>query len=181
LTDSGATPPERAVADASRPPLRIEHADPCGSAALALLREAEVEARALYRDLIDPTAPPATNAPLGPRSAFVVARLGDDTVACGSIRPLDASAAEVRRMYVQRRARRIGVARALLQQLELAARQLGYDVLRLETGNRQAAAMALYASCGFERIPAFGVYADDPTSICFEKRLGPTNIADGTC
>jgi len=29
--------------------------------------------------------------------------------------------------------------------------------------------MALYESCGFERIPPFGEYINDPTSVCYEK------------
>jgi len=63
------------------------------------------------------------------------------------------------------------VARALLKQLESAALEIGYSVLRLETGNRQFAAIALYQACGYHRIPPFGAYAADPTSVCFEKDL----------
>ena len=33
--------------------------------------------------------------------------------------------------------------------------------------------MALYESLGFQRIPPFGEYVGDPTSVCFEKRIGP--------
>jgi putative acetyltransferase len=31
--------------------------------------------------------------------------------------------------------------------------------------------MALYESFGFRRIPPFGEYRDDPTSVCYEKPL----------
>ena len=48
---------------------------------------------------------------------------------------------------------------------------MGYTVMRLETGNRQHPAMALYESFGFERIAPFGEYANDPTSVCYEKNL----------
>ena len=47
----------------------------------------------------------------------------------------------------------------------------GFTVMRLETGNRQSAAMALYESCGFVRISPFGEYIGDPTSVCYEKRI----------
>ena len=46
-----------------------------------------------------------------------------------------------------------------------------YKVMRLETGNRQQPAMALYESFGFERIAPFGEYANDPTSVCYEKYI----------
>ena len=41
----------------------------------------------------------------------------------------------------------------------------------LETGNRQPEAIALNEAAGFQRIPAFGAYVDDPFSVCFEKSL----------
>jgi len=72
-------------------------------------------------------------------------------------------------MFVSRGNRRSGAARAILEELEARAVRFGYSVLRLETGNRQLPAMALYESCGFKRIPPFGEHADDPTSVCYEK------------
>ena len=32
--------------------------------------------------------------------------------------------------------------------------------------------MALYESFGFQRIAAFGSHVGDPTSACYEKRIG---------
>jgi len=151
------------------PFVRIEPVDPQGPDALALLREAALEVRRLYPDLIAPDAPILTNLPSPPRGAYFVAYLGDSPVACGAIRALDEATAEVRRMYVLQSARRTGLARAMLWRLEQAALDLGYQVLRLETGNRQLPAMALYESFGFQRIAAFGEYAHDPTSVCYEK------------
>ncbi len=42
---------------------------------------------------------------------------------------------------------------------------------RLETGNRQLPAMALYRAHGYREIEPFGLYQSDPLSVCFEKRL----------
>jgi len=49
----------------------------------------------------------------------------------------------------------------------------GFTTLRLETGTEQPEAVALYESLGYRRIPAFGEYASDPYSICYEKGLSP--------
>ena len=155
------------------PQLHITSVDPLCEDALTLLREAAVEARALYPELFDADAPWPTNAPTPARGVYLIAYENDHAVACGAIRPLDAKTAEVRRVFVTTSARRRGVAARVMEALETRAVSLGFTRLLLETGNRQAAAMALYESLGFQRIPPFGEYVGDPTSVCFEKRIGP--------
>lgn len=149
----------------------IRQVNPQGADALALLHDAAVEASALYPELHDPTAPGPTNAPTPPRGVYLVGYLNGMAVACGALRPLERQTAEVRRMFVRRSHRRRGLASAVLQALEQAARDFNYNVLRLETGHRQQPALALYEARGFVRIAPFGPYVDDPTSVCFEKRL----------
>ena len=160
-------------ATVAAPGLVIAAADPRGAEALALLAEAAAEARHRYPEEFDPAAPPPTNAPVASRGAFVIAQRDGTAVACGALRPLDAQCAEVRRMFVTAAARRGGVARRVLEELEAHARQLGFRVLRLETGNRQPEAIALYEAAGFRRIPAFGPHVGDPYAVCFEKALHP--------
>jgi len=64
-------------------------------------------------------------------------------VFCGGVKPLPDGACEIkRRMYFVPAARRQGIGRALLAALEDAARELGYSVARLETGPKQAHALA---------------------------------------
>jgi ribosomal protein S18 acetylase RimI-like enzyme len=84
----------------------------------------------------------------------------------------------VRRVYVTKAARRNGLARALMAQLEVEALVLGYTTLMLETGHRQQPAMALYASLGYARIPAFGAYVGDETSVCFAKTINQNAPAE---
>lgn len=140
--------------------------------ALSLLREAALEARALYPELFALDAPLASNGPATPGSIYLLAyNPSGQAVACGALRRIDACCAEVRRMFVTAAARRRGLARAVLQALEDAARRLGYSALRLETGYRQEPAMALYRAAGFAAIPPFGPYIGDPVSRCFEKEL----------
>lgn len=154
-------------------PFRVVEVDPLGVDALALLREAAVEARALYPELFVPDAPWPTNVPTPERGVYVLAYAGEHAEACGAIRPLEGQEAEIRRMFVTRSARRSGAAKAVLAELERQARAFGYAVLKLETGNKQIPAIALYASQGYSRIDPFGEYANDPTSVCFEKRMAP--------
>jgi putative acetyltransferase len=107
--------------------------------------------------------------------SFFIARLDGVTVGCGGI-ALFATFGEVKRMYVRDAARGRGIARALLSRLEVEAKSNGLDFLRLETGERQHAAIRLYEQAGFRRCDAFGEYASMApgaiaTSVFFEKRL----------
>jgi putative acetyltransferase len=106
-----------------------------------------------------------------PRAAFVIGRAGSRAVACGAIRPLERQVAEVKRMFVLPECRGRGYAKAILAELERVAEQMGYRALRLETGNRQPEAIALYEQAGYRRIPNFGRYVGSERSVCFEKRL----------
>lgn len=148
--------------------LSIEAVDPQGADAMALLREAVLDARAVYPELAPPDAPFPTNSPLPERALYLVAYIDGEPVACGAIWPYEAAVAQVRRMYVHREHRRSGLARAVLTRLIGAARSFGYRRLVLETGFRQIAAMRFYEAAGFSRIAPFGKYANDPTSVCYE-------------
>ena len=119
----------------------------------------------------------ALDALFQPHIRFFVARLNGAAVGCGGGALFD-DFAEVKRMYVRETARGHGVAQALLARIEAEARVTGFAVLRLETGERQAAALRFYARAGFQPCAAFGDYAAMrpeavATSIFMEKRLSP--------
>ena len=105
----------------------------------------------------------------GGRGTFLVARDSGLAVGCGAIRLLDATSAEVKRMYVEPEQRGKGIGRSVLASLEAAARSMGVQRLVLETGDEQDAAIALYRRAGFTPIECWGEYASSPTSVCFEK------------
>ncbi|MEJ6000271.1 GNAT family N-acetyltransferase [Paucibacter soli] len=151
--------------------IEMRDVDPQGEDALALLREAAADARALYPELFVGALTAPTNGPLPERGVYVVAYLDERPLACGAFRPLDQGSAEIRRIYVHREHRRAGLAKALLAHLAMRAAGLGYRRLVLETGYKQLPAMRLYESCGYSRIAAFGEYANDPTSVCYERLL----------
>ena len=106
-----------------------------------------------------------------PETAFFVARCGDEIVACGALRRLDDTCAELKRMYVRPQFRGQGVGRAVLLALESHARTLGIERLVLETGIDQPEALALYERHQYIRRAPYGEYRDDPTSVFFEKQL----------
>ena len=89
---------------------------------------------------------------------FFAARVDGVAVGCGGVAFYDGFA-EVKRMFTQPTARRLGVATVVLRHLEGEARRAGYSVLRLETGIHQAEANGFYVGAGFERCDAFGEYA----------------------
>ncbi len=115
-----------------------------------------------------------------PHMRFFLARFGDAAVGCGGV-ALFADFAEVKRMYVRDVARGRGVAQAILTQIETRALAAGLTLLRLETGDRQIAAMRLYEKAGFRQCPPFGDYAAMApqaiaTSVFYEKPLATPMI-----
>jgi|SRR5882724_4728282 len=94
-----------------------------------------------------------------------------DALGCGALRRLDATSAEIKRMYVVPASRGHGVAITLLHALESAALDRGWPTLRLETGPAQPDAMRFYEREGYERIPLFGPYAGSDQSVCYERTL----------
>ena len=137
----------------------------------ALCAAQQVEMHELYGEAdIGPSRDAAMFEP--PDGVFVVVRDDDGAaVACGGVARFDDSRGELKRMYVAPAVRGRGVGRVLLAELEAHARTLGYVALLLETGDRQAAALRLYASAGYERIPCYPPYSTRALSLCFEKRL----------
>jgi ribosomal protein S18 acetylase RimI-like enzyme len=116
-----------------------------------------------------------------PRGLFVVGYLDGAPALCGGWRAHDADGldfadgdAEIKRMYVAPGARRRGLARALLAELERTAAAAGRRRMVLETGYAQPEAINLYASSGYIEIAKFGHYRDWAGCVCYGKPLRPT-------
>ena len=108
-----------------------------------------------------------------PAGTFLIALLDGEPVGCGGWRSHGETGgtAELKRMYVAPEARGRGVARAVLAAVERSAREHGRKRIVLECGDRQPEAIALYGSAGYERIPNFGFYKDEPGCISFARTL----------
>ena len=112
------------------------------------------------------------------RGLFLIGYVDGEPVACGGWRAHDGDEplfrdgdAEIKRMYVAPLARGLGLARALLAELERTAVLAGRRRMVLETGQAQPEAMALYVSSGYTPVTKFGVYRDSPTSVCYGKQV----------
>jgi putative acetyltransferase len=103
--------------------------------------------------------------------AFFVTRRDGVPAGCGGVQLFGADYGEVKRMYVRPQFRGLGLGKLMLDHLADYSRQHGVTLLRLETGVYQAQAIRLYLRFGFQRIPPFGDYREDPLSVFFEKRL----------
>jgi GNAT superfamily N-acetyltransferase len=90
-----------------------------------------------------------------PEGAFLIGWEGERAVACGGLRRLEDGICEIKRMYVVPGARSRGVGRALLRALEDAARELGYDRVRLDAGPEQRHSRVLFASTGYVEIAPY--------------------------
>jgi putative acetyltransferase len=96
-------------------------------------------------------------------------------IGCGAIKPYAEYAMEVKRMYVNPKARNMGIASLILKELEQWSAELGYHKYVLETGKRQEDAVALYTKNGYKLIPNYGQYEGIENSVCFEKNLNTSH------
>ena len=78
---------------------------------------------------------------------------------------------ELKRLFVDETGRGQGVATAVMDALEAAARAASIHTLQLETGPRHLAAIALYEQRGYAHIESFGPYAGNGFSVCMQKLL----------
>ena len=103
--------------------------------------------------------------------AFFLIRDDGAPAGCGGIKLLGIQYGEVKRMYVRPQFRGRGFAKLMLKHLAAYARSQGVGTLRLETGIHQHVAIGLYERMGFQRIPPFGEYKEDPLSRFYEKHI----------
>jgi len=90
-----------------------------------------------------------------PHGAFLVGYEDGRPIAIGGVRRLEDGIGEIKRMYVAPDARSRGAGRALLAALEDAARELGYERLRLDSGRKQQHSRILFADAGYVEIAQY--------------------------
>ncbi|MFJ6725742.1 GNAT family N-acetyltransferase [Streptomyces sp. NPDC091281] len=155
--------------------LPFDHPD-----AVKLNDEVQAEYHERYGDGGDATVVDAADFE-PPRGVYFVAYDAlERPVATGGWRSQDANGegnedgdAELKRMFVIREMRGLGLARRMLAALEEDARAAGRTRMVLETGTEQPEAIALYTSSGYEPCGKFGYYRHHEASRCYAKPLAP--------
>src|SRR5687768_15258128 len=108
-------------------PFTITSVSPYDPVAQTLIAELTAEMQILYNDEEDGAGRFKPADVDVPRAVFLVAFIDENPVGCGALRPVDATTAEVKRMYVRPDARGQGVSRRLLAALEQCARDFDYQ------------------------------------------------------
>ena len=91
-----------------------------------------------------------------PGGELLLAKRGDHVLGCIALRPLEPQVAEIKRLFVRPQARGKGVGKALIGAAIAAAKQFGYDEIKLDTLPQMEGAIALYKASGFVPIPPYG-------------------------
>ncbi|MET9042356.1 bifunctional helix-turn-helix transcriptional regulator/GNAT family N-acetyltransferase [Streptomyces sp. NPDC004362] len=147
----------------------IERVDGASADARACLDAYAADIDARFPEGFDPTALVRPEEVSGDAGAFLVAYEENRPVGCGALRTLKPGVGEIRHVWVHPDARRLGLARRLLDGLERQAVEHGLGLVRLDTHAVLTEAQAMYRACGYTQIPRYddNVYA----AHWFEKRL----------
>ena len=151
-----------------RPAIFIARADPAEPTVRVLIDGLDAYQQVLY--------PAASNHLLDietlrlPQMRFFVATVDGVARGCGGCWLHDRYA-EIKRVYVDPKARGMGLAKKMMAHIENEARMAGMQLARLETGIHQPEALGLYRALGYVVRGPFGDYVEDPNSVFMEKPL----------
>ena len=95
----------------------------------------------------------------------------ETAVGCGAFREKKSDAVEIKRMFVHPDFRKKGIASAVLKELEIWAKEVGYACTILETGKNQPEAINLYQKQDYTIIPNYPPYETMDNCVCMKKTL----------
>jgi GNAT superfamily N-acetyltransferase len=97
--------------------------------------------------------------------------LDDEPVACGCFKKYNKNAVELKRMFVSPKARGLGLAQMTIRELEVEARNQGFEIMILETLYKQIEAINLYQKVGFKIGDNYEPYVGLTNSVCMSKSI----------
>jgi ribosomal protein S18 acetylase RimI-like enzyme len=151
----------RIAADAAVDDVRVLMAEYAESLSFALdFQDFEAELASL---------PGAYAAPSG---GLLVAYVDSELAGCVAVRSLQPSIGELKRLFVRRDFRGLGLGRRLTEAAITLAVELGHERLRLDTTPEMSAAQGLYRSLGFREIESYA-YNPVPGTRYLELELAP--------
>lgn len=90
-----------------------------------------------------------------PAGAMLLARLDGRPAGCVAFRTVAPGVCEMKRLFVAPDAHGRGIGRRLCMRLIALARERGFATMRLDAGDLQPEALALYRALGFAEIPCW--------------------------
>jgi GNAT superfamily N-acetyltransferase len=144
------------------PDLTFAAVDPTSTAAAGILREYFVDivgrhhAHPATSQQIDDAIQHEPSADLcGKTGVLIVATRAGVTMGCGGLRFVDRATSELTRVFVRPDQRGAGVGEQIVTELEQRARDIGHDLVRLDTRSDLSEARRLYSRLGYTEVVAF--------------------------
>jgi GNAT superfamily N-acetyltransferase len=101
----------------------------------------------------------------------LIVYLDNKAVGCGCFKKYNKNTAELKRMFVSPEARGLGLAQLIVKELEIGAKNQGFEIFILETLYKQIEAINLYQKMGFEIVENYEPYVGLTNSICLSKSI----------
>lgn len=105
-----------------------------------------------------------------PTGGIFLLQQENEFIGCVAIRKKGEGIAELKRMYIKPATRNSGAGTKLLEKALTAAKQLGYDLIRLDTLANMTPAINLYKKHGFYEIAPY-YFNPEENAVFFEKEL----------
>lgn len=96
-----------------------------------------------------------------PNGRAFVAFQDNEVVGCGAYRRLVDGTCEMKRVFVPQRYQGAGLGRRICTTLIFAAREDGFQLMRLDTGSIMNEAITMYQSFGFRQCPPYYDYPEN--------------------
>ena len=90
-----------------------------------------------------------------PRGRLLIAQSETEHVGCVALRPLGSTACEMKRLFVRPQFRGQGAGRVLVETVIREGKEIGYNLMRLDTLPCMTSALLLYESFGFKPIAPY--------------------------